>query len=360
MFTYMLIGTEGVVLVQLSWTQGIFAIISVCILLDHRLHVKFSLLPPSGATDELFSLPPVLCAKDGKSGGFCTSLFLELLSKADATPKHLEYVVCDVFPRLKVKRFDASGIPLSKMMNRSHGTKLLETMIKSGVLIDGKAIQLAVKTLPDTNTKILSLIVSKWNQVGSLSAPLEAAIQARKINFVACLLEHGAGTPNTGIANLLLDALQREEFRAAESLLNVAGKIPSDNIDLGGLITRGIINHPSLIRKLIEAGVNPNGLGKTKTLAQVLQLTYLATAKQVHTICLLLENGADCKYLCDASATETTPLHIATELALSAGTVLHTIRVHYILPHPCILGYRGGFTMIIPSPQLSVLSSRQE
>ncbi len=207
-------------------------------------------------------------------------------------------------------------------MNRSTGTKLLETMITSGVLIDEKAIELAVKTMPDTNTKIFSLIVSKWNKVGSLSAPLEAAIGADKINFVTCLLEHGAATPNRGIAKLLLGTLQREEFRAAESLLNVAGKIHSDNIDLSLFIARGIINHPSLIMKLIKAGVNPNGLGKTKTLAQVLQRNYLATAKQVDTICLLLENGADCKYLCDASETETTPLRVATELALSAGILI--------------------------------------
>lgn len=262
--------------------------------------------------------PPILHNRDGKPGAFCSKLLLKLLSRPDATSKHLEYLLCTLLPRLKVC-FDASKIPLSKVMALFPNTKVLSTLVRCGVSIDGRAIEMAVDKLDDSSTKNLSLILSRWNKMGSLSAPLEAAIKLHKINFVACLLEHGAGAPAHGVDSILLEALEQKKFGAAESILNVAGKISSTTVDLGALFSSGIINNPTLIEKLIRAGVNPDGLGKNKTLTQVLQLNYLPTAKQVETICLLLQNGADCKYLCDASPIKTTPLHVATDLAIRAG-----------------------------------------
>ncbi len=287
----------------------------------------FVVYPCFSLTDAARTLllpPPILCGKDGKPGGFCSTLFLELLSRTEAKVTHLEYLVCDLFPKLKVQ-FDASEVPLTKVLGLPLSTKLLDAMLDCKVSVDGKAIELAVDKMSNTHTKILSKIFSKWNKEGNLSAALDAAIRANKIKIVACLLEHGAETPNHRVDDLLLAALKKEEFSVVETLLNVAAAIPCHRIDLGALITNGVINHPNLLEKLIQAGVNPNGLGRTKTLTEVLRLDYLPTAKQVNTVCLLLANGADCKYLCDASPLVTTPLHVATDLAIRAGNIVPSL-----------------------------------
>ena len=94
-------------------------------------------------------------------------------------------------------------------------------------------------------------------------------------------------------------------------------------VDLGALVNTDLVKHPELIKQLIDAGVNPNGCSESENhpLAEIMKLTHLSPKERIKLLCLFLENGADCSYLCHGSQYKTTPVHVATRLALEAGMI---------------------------------------
>lgn len=215
--------------------------------------------------------------------------------------------------------FDASQIELVALLKKSvNDKKLIEKLLEFGMRSTQQSIIVAVELLPASGVDTLRLIVSKCADTNSdiLDQTCLKAYSTRKVQFVSCLIEHGAKSPAEP-TELLLLTLKQKNFELALSLLKARDNVPGE-VDLGELITcTELINNPKIIAKLVEAGVSPNGRGK-KPIAEVLKLSYLSPQKQIELICLLLEKG-DCSQLCHVSKQRTTPLHVATELALKAG-----------------------------------------
>ena len=256
--------------------------------------------------------------------GFCSKLIQKLLSKREAKESHISFVVFDMCPRKQA--FDASQIELLALLKKPvSGEKLIGKLLQCGVKATPQSVYDAVELLPASSVDTLKLIVSKCTDANSdiLDQSCHKAFSARKVQFVSCLIEHGAKPP-TEPTELLRLTLKQKNFDLAVSLLKTRAIVPEE-VDLGELMTcTELINNPKIIAKLVDGGVSPNGCNK-KPIAEVLKLSYFSPQKQIEFICLLLEKG-DCSQLCHASKQRTTPLHVATELALKAGihlTVLY-------------------------------------
>ena len=220
-------------------------------------------------------------------------------------------------PQKKV--FDASQIELVALLKKSvSDKKLIEKLFEFGMITTQQSIYDAVVLLPASSIDTLKLIISRCTDMNSdiLDQSCYKAFIARKVQFVTCLTEHGAKSPAEP-TELLLLTLKQNNLDLALSLLKTRDIVPGE-VDLGDLMTCfELNNNPTIIAKLVEAGVSPNGR-KKKPIAEVLKLSYLSVQKQIELICLLLEKG-DCSQLCQVSKQKTTPLHVATELALKAG-----------------------------------------
>ena len=260
--------------------------------------------------------PPVVTESDVKSG-FCVRLFREILSRDDVKLGHLAFLIFQLFDRI-TPPFNASSIKLSQLLEKSiAGMKFLRRMFELGMTSNADDIKVAVRILPDSSVSTLELIVSEQSEAKNLDLPLETAVKARKMRFIAWLIKHGTKTPDE-LAVFLTQALDQKDFHTAKVFLEASTTITCKNIDLGIHIAAGLTDYPELVGRLIDAGADPSGNVK-KTLVEVLKLVYLPVKKQIDLVCLLLMKGADCNLLSLVRTHTTTPLHVATELALEAG-----------------------------------------
>ena len=156
----------------------------------------------------------------------------------------------------------------------------------------------------------------------------QIAADMKKASMVACLLEHGADHSVVSF-ELICNALEKGELSTCNKLWAVIKPTFNPrNVDICTLISRmpcKFADHPKFLHDLLNAGVDPNGSSKNKSLVEVLKLpdSYV-TLKQKNTlVSVLLEKGADCQQLClTGKALTTTPLHTATWLALEAGNTI--------------------------------------
>ena len=68
---------------------------------------------------------------------------------------------------------------------------------------------------------------------------------------------------------------------------------------------------------MIKAGLNPNGIGGRHPIPLVMNEVWTISEK-IGLLSILVDNGADCNYLLETKKIST-PLHIATEMALKSG-----------------------------------------
>ena len=92
-----------------------------------------------------------------------------------------------------------------------------------------------------------------------------------------------------------------------------------DKLDLATLMESNIVNCPELIRVLVETGLSPNGRGRKTPISVVMGLPATSWSKKITLLCLLLDIGEDCNHLSHTGKSSTTPLHVATEVALQSG-----------------------------------------
>ena len=113
----------------------------------------------------------------------------------------------------------------------------------------------------------------------------------------------------------------KNDYHGARALVGKFTKAIVDTIDPSSLIKLNIVNYPELIKMMIDTGLNPNGQGRKTPIAVVLGMQYLMMSKKIELLHLLVENGEECSHLCHVGKSSTTPLHVATELALQSGKV---------------------------------------
>ena len=278
---------------------------------------------------------PLFTDSELKSG-FCVKLLQKLLLKQKTKECHISFVIFHMCP--KKQAFDASEIELAALLKVPvTDRKLLERLFEFRIQVTSDSIQIAVSLLPVSSVNILMLIITKCVTGVTpdiLNQSCQKAYSARKLPFVMCLIEHGAESPAEP-TDLILLAIKLNSFDMVLNLL-LNHKIAPEEVDLGDLIAKSDhIGNPTIIAKLLEAGVNPNGCGKKKPITEILKLQHISSKNQMDLLCLLLEKG-DCCHLCHGSKERTTPLHIATELALKAG-ILYLTYPPTITLHVCML-----------------------
>ncbi len=138
----------------------------------------------------------------------------------------------------------------------------------------------------------------------------------------------------------LLKTMQAAEIERALLVLN-SGEIIPEKIDLG-LLSKKILTSVDLLSKLLENGVNACGLTPTVTPLNILVKQYPSDAhKNLQVRCntvecmqILINAGANLEDLNSYymySGIKTTPIHVATDMALTTGEYnsIHVLHAPY-------------------------------
>ena len=213
--------------------------------------------------------------------------------------------------------FNGSKIELSVLLKRKFiSRRILGFLFDCGMKAKQTDLTMALEMLTGDNCSTLEMICTHFD--GNLQEALEVtcpvAVKHRKIKFVHYFLKMGCKLPCSS-QELLTLALQKNSADIAESLLSFCTLL---EVDIGLMIDTNLVNYPQLPSKMVDGGASPSRLGK-KPPVKAQQLTYLSKPKQNDLIFLLLKKGSDCSHLCLSSKHSTTPLHVATAIALDAG-----------------------------------------
>lgn len=226
---------------------------------------------------------------------------------------------------------------------------LFNSLIRCGTRVQQVDVRTAVTKLPKEQDKLLKMFIEGYLARGrkqlDWNALCEQALSLRKATFVMLLISCGAkpsplavlkvvdskkmdpklasyiaqGSSVKARTQLLMEALSSTNIEMAEVALD-SGEIDPNCINLSDCITApDIVRNQQLLRKLLKAGVSPNGSGRQNTVALVLQNKALLRDQQVHLVCALLEWGADVSQICTAYEEQMSPIHAATKLALESG-----------------------------------------
>ena len=249
--------------------------------------------------------------------GFCTKLLLNLLKRDESKENHIQLLLMNMPINSTEPPFDGSKVNVSALLKKKcTNAKMLDLLFDCGMKCELVDIALATETLPGDSVSTLNTLCARFE--GKPSDAFETigpiAVNHKKLKFVLFALKQGCALPCTS-QELLTSALQKNTAMA-ESFLPFCNL---SEVDLGLLMSTHLVNHSQLLSKMIDKGMDPNGLREMKPLNEAQQLTQLSTIKRMDLICLLLQKGSDCQHLCLGSKCQTTPIHIATSICLNAG-----------------------------------------
>ena len=217
------------------------------------------------------------------------------------------------------KPVDCSKISLHSLLTDKKLTNpnLLVRFMECGAAVAREDIALAIQCLSSDDILAFKTLLSKCEGFDMNQVCREAA-SANKIPFVLHLVELGADPPicDEGV-KLFKEALKVKEFNGAKVLVGRFSKETLRSLELGELLdTTNLVMSVELVKMLITGGVGM--AGKPLPIPAVLSCT-IGVAEKMEVICLMVECGMDCKQLCHSTHKTTTPLHVATDLALKAG-----------------------------------------
>ena len=247
---------------------------------------------------------------------FCLTMLMETMSTPECKEVHLEFFVNRVWNNVEisVSKVTLQNLIIDKAIT---STTLLRWFLDRGLSLSKEDVKIAMTTLMAEQLDLFKLIVAKCRHT-DLD---ELCIMAACVNcttFVINLVEQGASLPCPS-SELLLQALKVEDYDGALALVKIfKTKGTIGTLNLASLMNSNIIKYPDLIKLLITSGVALNEKGG-KTPIAVIMGRNLTSSKTIDMLCLLVDNGEDCNHLCQTSKTNTTPLHVATELALKSG-----------------------------------------
>ena len=259
---------------------------------------------------------------------FCNKVLVEILSRKECKQAHLEFLVSKMWNE---KEIDVSKVTLRQLIVDREITNesLLQRFLELGLPLTKEDVKVAITRLKTSQSHLFRFIVAKCN-TDDLDELCQAAVSANRMTFVLYLVERGAKLPSHG-SDLLMHALRAEDYDGALALAGKFTKATTDKLDLAALMDSNIVNCPELIKVLVSIGLSPNGRGKRTPIAVVMGKA-ISITKKIDMICLLLEVGEECSHLSHTGKSTTTPLHVATELALQSGT-LTVCMILYIHVH---------------------------
>lgn len=231
------------------------------------------------------------------------------------------------FLMLKVwesKPVNCSGVLLKVLLENKKLTdeQLLARFLAQGMPVSLEDVRLAVRCLTSANVAIFKKICSKC-AILDLNEMCQEALSRNKLAFMLHFVELGASLPGDGM-EIFMNALQAKDFEAAKIIVGLFGQDMFSSLDLAHLLgSTDLLLNADLIELLVRAGIKLNG--KVSPVYSVMKC--LKEVDQIRILCVLLERGVDCKQLCVTAQRNTTPLHVATDLALKSGKN-YSIYVH--------------------------------
>ena len=216
----------------------------------------------------------------------------------------------------KTKKIDCSSLSMRDLLVQAKidDYELLLCFLQSGVAVSNNDIQETINSLSEDKLIILKLLLESCDAVDK-TLLCQEAIKARKRIFVTYLLEEGACLPKDPIT-FLYNLFKIECIDGIKITLKMLNSSDIKKINLSKLIRGKHLLNPDLITDFIKAGVDPNG--KKSPIAAIMNLNLLPDI-QIDVVSVLINAGVDCRPLSNHSST---PLHVATELAIKSGKYL--------------------------------------
>lgn len=229
------------------------------------------------------------------------------------------------------KKIDCSSIHLKQVLAEKKITNsgIIRKFLECGAIVQKSDISFVIHSFPADDVTVFKLVVSKCESFDKNQICSEAA-SANKVLFALHMVELGAVFPQEG-TKLFKEALKVKEFSGAKVLLDSFSKEMIESMDLSVLLeTTSLMYNSELVEKLIAGGISV--VGKTSPVTVIMGSTASVTQK-IDMLCSLIERGVDCKQLCSHSHKTTSPLHVATELALSDGECVVYFRTSFRTAH---------------------------
>lgn len=257
----------------------------------------------------------------------CNNVLTEIMSRPECKDAHLEFL----FNKMWIeKRIDVSKCTLEQLIIDIAITSsaLLQQCLELGLPVSKEDIEMAIMSLKPSQIHLFPFIAARSNPE-DIHELCQVAVNADRTPFVLTFIRLGSKLP-VGGSQLLLKALEHEEYDTALALARIFTKETMKEIDLSCLVHPNIVNCIELIKVLIQNGVCPNGRNQKHPIGMVMNEATIPLSRKIELVLILLENGANCSHLCETGK-GSTPLHKATEIALKAGRVLHySFRALYI------------------------------
>lgn len=258
----------------------------------------------------------------------CNKMMIEILARPESREIHLKYLLQEVWNEKKLD-ISSSRVSFQQLIRQKsiRDTDLLDICLRFGLPLLKDDIDVAIKELPVKLCQFFKDLVNKLEySQEELNSLCETAVNENKAPFVITFVQLGASLPSTcaqgnTIRDILLKTLKDKDIDGAKALIQKFTKPIASNLELSSLLASRIGDDPIMISMLLDAGLDPNG-GDRKTptpIAAVMNKGHLKLSKRAHIVCLLLEKGEDCSHLQQTSKSSTTPLHVATEIALKTG-----------------------------------------
>ena len=247
----------------------------------------------------------------------CNQLLLEILSYHNCKESHLDFLIGQMWSE---KDISVSNISMKQLVvDRDISAPLFQRFLELGLHVGKDDIHMAIENLRANQVHLVKLIAAKANS-SDLDELCQAAVSSNCMMFVVNFVELGAKLPGNR-EELLIQTLDVEDYDAAIALAKLFPKDTVEKLNLSSLMDFNILNCPELIKVLIQSGLNPNGRGGKHPIEVIMVKCDSSPKKIIDLVSILLESGADCNHLCEASkvSATSTPLHKATELSLRAG-----------------------------------------
>lgn len=238
----------------------------------------------------------------------CAKLLGLLLNHEDCKAPLLTYLLFEVW---QAKDINCSGVQLKVLLEdkKLRDEKLLTRFLELKVPVSLEDVRLAIHCLSPADINIFKLICAKC--VGlDVNAMYHEALSLNKDAFSLHFIK------SDGLKIFM--ATLEKDFHTAKNLFEVLDKDVFSSVELSLLFDKtDLFKDVELIRLLIMAGVKLHG--KAPLIPMVMNTPLLKLKDKIEIMCILLENGVECKQLCLTAQRSTTPLHVATDLALKPG-----------------------------------------
>lgn len=243
----------------------------------------------------------------------CNKILQLLLPRPNCKAPLLSYLLLELWPS---RNIDCSTVQMKTLLQEKRITeeKLLARFMLLGVVVYVEDVRLAMRCLSPTNIAAFSQICGCCQQL-DVNLLCREALALQKMAFVLHFIKMGAAFPEDG-CKMFMEALKAKDFTTAKNLIDLMDKKVFEEMELGHLLDNTNLGfNTDLVELLIKAGVKLHH-GKSLPIPVVMTSQIIHGADKIKVLSVLVERGVNCNQLCRTAQRQTTPLHVATDLAI--------------------------------------------